>query len=447
MSTDGGLRTFWAALPAEGRWLLSTVAIQTLGRGLPLPITVIYLHEVRGIELGLSGLLMSLIAVFALVVTGPAGSLTDRLGARVMLLLATASQAVGCVVLAFATTPAAVALAFLFIGFNFGIAWPAFNALIAAVVSGPARQQYFGINFALVNLGIGLGGVIGGIVVDVDRPETFTAIFLADAASMLVPIALLLGPLRRVHGRAEAPEHASDEPGSYLAILRQPSVLWLTLLTFVATFVGYGQMEAGMPAFARGVAEVSTGVVGFAFAVNTAVIVGLQFFVLGRINGRRRTRVFMVMSALWAVSWVVLGLAGLVPGSVAASAAVLVFMGLFALGETMLQPTVPAITNDLAPDHLRGRYNAISAGAFQGGTILGPVVAGVLLQHRLAAAYIAMLVAGCAGMMWLALLLERRITLEVNGVTSTSGVGEASAPEAGQRPVAGSLVDGQSPRS
>ena len=447
MSTDGGLRTFWAALPAEGRWLLSTVAIQTLGRGLTLPFTVIYLHEVRGIELGLSGLLMSLIAVFALVVTGPAGSLTDRLGARVMLLLATASQAVGCVVLAFATTPPAVALAFLFIGFNFGIAWPAFNALIAAVVSGPARQQYFGINFALVNLGIGLGGVIGGIVVDVDRPETFTAIFLADAASMLVPIALLLGPLRRVHGRAEAPEHASDEPGSYLAILRQPSVLWLTLLTFVATFVGYGQMEAGMPAFARGVAEVSTGVVGFAFAVNTAVIVGLQFFVLGRISGRRRTRVFMVMSALWAVSWVVLGLAGLVPGSVAASAAVLVFMGLFALGETMLQPTVPAITNDLAPDHLRGRYNAISAGAFQGGTILGPVVAGVLLQHRLAAAYIAMLVAGCAGMMWLALLLERRITLEVNGVTSTSGVGEASAPEAGQRPVAGSLVDGQSPRS
>ena len=448
MSTDGGLRTFWAALPAEGRWLLSTVAIQTLGRGLTLPFTVIYLHEVRGDRGSASpGLLMSLIAVFALVVTGPAGSLTDRLGARVMLLLATTSQAVGCVILAFATTPAAVALAFLFIGFNFGIAWPAFNALIAAVVSGPARQQYFGINFALVNLGIGLGGVIGGIVVDVERPETFTAIFLADAVSMLVPIALLLGPLRHVHGRAERPEHASDEPGSYLTILRQPSVLWLTLLTFVATFVGYGQMEAGMPAFARGVAEVSTGVVGFAFAVNTAVIVGLQFFVLGRISGRRRTRVFMVMSALWAVSWIVLGLAGLVPGSVAASAAVLVFMGLFALGETMLQPTVPAITNDLAPDHLRGRYNAISAGAFQGGTILGPVVAGVLLQHQVAAAYIAMLVAGCAGMIWLALLLERRITLGVNGVTTASAVGEASAPDAGRLPVAGSLVDGQSPRS
>ena len=57
-------------------------------------------------------------------------------------------------------------------------------------------------------------------------------------------------------------------------------MLWLTLLTFLAMFIGYGQMEAGFPAYARQVAEVSTRVIGFAFAVNTAVIVLLQFTVL-----------------------------------------------------------------------------------------------------------------------------------------------------------------------
>ena len=66
------MRSFWAALPTEGRWLLSTVAIQTLGRGLTLPFTIIYLHEVRGFDLGVSGTLMSLIAITGLVVTGPA---------------------------------------------------------------------------------------------------------------------------------------------------------------------------------------------------------------------------------------------------------------------------------------------------------------------------------------------------------------------------------------
>ncbi len=72
-------------------------------------------------------------------------------------------------------------IALVLIGFNFGVSWPAFNALIAAVVSGELRQQYFGINFALVNLGIGVGGIVGGIFADVDRPGTFTAIFVGDA--------------------------------------------------------------------------------------------------------------------------------------------------------------------------------------------------------------------------------------------------------------------------
>jgi MFS family permease len=410
------MREFWSELPVEGRWLLSTVAVQTLGRGLTLPFTVIYLHEVRGISLDLAGLLMAFIAVVALAVTGPAGALTDRLGARTMLLWGTSAQLIGCVILAFATTPLVVALGFLFLGFNFGVSWPAFNALVAAIVTGPARQQYFGINFALVNLGIGLGGVVGGLFADVANPTSFTVIFLADAASMLVPIGLLLGPLRRVHGRAEKPEGEDAAAGSYLTILRNPAVLWVTLLTFLGVFIGYGQMEAGFPAFARQVSDVSTSVIGFAFAVNTAVIVGLQFFVLRRITGRRRTRVLMVMAALWAGAWVILGLTGLAPGGVLAAIGVLAFHATFALGETLLQPTIPAITNDMAPDHLRGRYNAVNAGAFQTGTILGPVVAGFMLSHQWSGAFIAMIVVGCALMVVLALAVERRITPLVNGI-------------------------------
>ncbi|PRY53464.1 putative MFS family arabinose efflux permease [Knoellia remsis] len=436
------LRQFWADLPPAGRWLLSTVAVQTLGRGLTLPFTVIYMHEVRGISLDLAGVLMAVIAVVALIVTAPGGALTDRWGARRMLLIATTSQLVGCVILAFATTPWAFALGFCFIGLNFGISWPAFNALIATIVSGEARQQYFGVNFALVNLGIGLGGVIGGVFADVDNPMSFTWIFLGDAASMLVPIGLLLGPLRHVHGRSERPsdEDAGDEPGTYAAILRQPAVLWLSALTFLAVFVGYGQMEAGFPAFARQVSEVSTSVIGFAFAVNTVVIVTLQFWVLRRISGHRRTRVLLVMLVLWSTAWLALGLTGLVPATVAATVGVLVFHSLFALGETMLQPTIPAITNDMAPDHLRGRYNAVNSGAFQAGTILAPIVAGFLLRHQLGSVFIGMLVVGCVAMVGLALALERRISPAVNGVGPAAGppepVGATEAAPSGQVPLA-----------
>jgi MFS family permease len=86
----------------------------------------------------------------------------------------------------------------------------------------------------------------------------------------------------------------------------------------------------------------------------------------------------------------------------------------------LLQPTIPAITNDLAPDHLRGRYNAVNSGAFQAGTILGPVVAGIVLGHHWGSAFIVLLVLGCAAMAALALLVERRISPAVNGVTGAA---------------------------
>jgi MFS family permease len=409
------LRSFWSQLPREGKWLLSTVAVQLFGRGLTLPFTVIYLHEVRGFGLDVAGLLMAWIFAVGVLVTGPGGAAVDKYGARLVTMVACLVHMCGVVVLAFAGSVPAALVATTLMGIS-GVTWPAFNAMVAAIVQGPIRQQYFGVNFALVNLGIGLGGVVSGLYVDVTRPETFTTIYLLDAASLLIPVALLLGPLRQVHARADKPEDATGIPTSYLQIARQPVMAWLLILTFIATFVGYGQMEAGFPGFARQASEVSTRIVGWAFAANTAIIVLAQFLVLRRIAGHRRTRVLMVMALVWAAAWTVFGLTGLVPGTVTAAFGVVLFHVLFGFGETMLQPTIPAITNDLAPDHLRGRYNALSAGCFQVGGILGPVAAGVLLRHDLEVAFIVLLVAGCLAVLGLARVLETRIPPGANGI-------------------------------
>ena len=108
---------------------------------------------------------------------------------------------------------------------------------------------------------------------------------------------------------------------------------------------------------------ISSRAIGFAFAANTLVIVVLQLFVLRRIEGVRRTRVIAVMGLVWAGAGAP-GRSGLVPGTLGASLLVAACASMFAFGETMLQPTIPALMNDLAPDHLRGRYNAVSSASF-----------------------------------------------------------------------------------
>ena len=204
------LRSFWLDLPREGRYLLSTIIVDFIGTGLVMPFNVVYLHEVRGFELARVGVLLALPALVGLLVVGPIGTLIDRIGPRVVVIGSLVVQIVAQITLASATTELRAAIGCVLLGFSGGVIWPAIQTLIGTIIPSHLRQRYFGVNFTLLNLGIGIGGILGGLFVDVTRPETFVAIYLIDAATFLAPLAIFLGPLRHVH-RPPAP--SADEEG------------------------------------------------------------------------------------------------------------------------------------------------------------------------------------------------------------------------------------------
>ena len=424
------LSSFWHDLPREGKYLLSTIIIDFIGNGLVMPFNVVYLHEVRGFELARVGLLLSLPALVALLVVGPVGTLIDRIGPRLVVVASLLIQIAAHITLATATTEPHAALGCVLLGFSGGIIWPAVQTLIGTIIPSHLRQRYFGVNFTLLNLGIGIGGILGGLFVDVTRPETFVAIYLIDAATFLAPLAIFLGPLRHVpvpaKPTADVLQDGRAPTTGYRAVLRDRSLLLVLLIVFVASFVGYGQLNTGLPAYGREVGGISTQALGLAFAANTAVIVVLQLFVLQRIEGRRRTRMLVLMSGIWAVSFLLLGATGLVPGTIVAAVLFGLCAAVFGFGETFYQPTLPAMVNDLAPDHLRGRYNAVMSIAWQSASVVGPAVAGILIGHGWNTSYIVMLVTGCVVVAWLALVAERRIPPRVNGV----GAVEPAVPDA-----------------
>lgn len=411
------LSSFWRDLPREGKLLISTVIFSSIGTGLVLPFMVVYLHEVRGIPLETVGLLLAMQAGIGIAVVPPIGALIDRIGPRLVYASSMVALLIGDVLISQATTTAAAAVAFVFLGYGFGVIWPASGAMIGNLIPSEQRQRYFGLNFTLLNLGIGIGGIVGGQFVDVDRAETFIMVYLLDALSYLPALVILLWWLRHVGGPVAHPH--SDEVitrPSYLSMLRNKNLRALLILVAVAALVSYPQLNAGLPAYARAVGEISTQGLGYAFAANTLVIVVLQLFVLQRIEGHRRTRVAVVMAATWAVSWTLLGATSLVPGTIAATILLASCAAVFGLGETMLQPTTSAMINDLAPDHLRGRYNALSSLMFSGAFVVGPVLASILIARNLGPVYIASLVGGCAVLALIALWVERRIPAHVNGV-------------------------------
>jgi MFS family permease len=423
------IASFWHDLPREGRLLLSVVAFEFIGTGLVLPFWVVYLHEIRGFSLDVVGLLIAAMSAAGVVTSIPGGTLIDRIGPRRAMIGVLVSSVVGETVMAFASNLPVAILGIAIVGGGFGMGWPSSQALVSSVVPSEIRARYFGMNFSLLNLGIGIGGIVGGLVVDVDRTVTFQAMYLGNALSYLPGLFLLLVPLRHI-GRPMRASHADAEGRavSYADVLRAPAMGALCALMFVSAFVGYAQLNSGMPAYARAIGDVSTRGLGFAFAANTLVIVLLQLVVLQRIEGHRRTRVIVVMSVVWAASWALLGASGLWPGTAAATLFVAGCASVFALGETLLQPTMPAIVNDLAPDHLRGRYNGLTSGCFQAASILGPIVAGFMIGHDLHVEYLVLLVVGCAAVAWLSVgRLEAQLDGRANGLLPT-GAGE-TVPE------------------
>jgi MFS family permease len=385
--------------------------------GLSLPLLVVYLHDVRGLPLDVVGVLAGTPALVALVLLGPIGVLIDRLGPRRVQAAALACSSAGIALLSVAqeAPPAFVAMALLGVG-NAAF-WPASQALVAEVVPSPVRPRYFGVSFALLNAGIGIGGVVSAFVASVDEPATFEWLYRGDALSFLVPLALLLGPLRHVGNRA-AGHH--QQPGSYRQVLADRVFARFLLVVFASAFVGYGVIEAGWTGYARTVAEASTRTIGLAFAANTFAIVALQLAALRFIEGRRRTSMLALLAGIWAVAWVMLGVAGLVPGSVVATLLLVGSLAVFGLGETLLSPIVPAITNDLATEALRGRYNAVSASAFQVAAVAAPALAGLLLDRGASAAFVAMLVGGCGVLALSAWRLGPHLPAVANGLPAAS---------------------------
>jgi MFS family permease len=221
-------------------------------------------------------------------------------------------------------------------------------------------------------------------------------------------------------------------------VLRNRAFVHYVVFALTLTTVGYAQIEIGFTAFSTVVAEVPPGIIGWALAANTLVIVGAQLFVLRWLEGRSRTRALAVVGLIFATSWVVLAGAGVAGSNGATALAIIGVIAcavIFAMGETLLSPIMPAITNALATDELRGRYNAMGSMIWGVSGIVGPIAAGPLIGSGRAAWWVVLVIGGSLVASLLALALHRRLTPAQDGrrpvVADASGdIARAAGPVA-----------------
>jgi len=383
-------------------------ALSAFGLGFTVPYLYVYVAQVRGLGAVTAGMVLAVFAVAALIVLPFAGRAIVRRGPLPVLLAALVTAALGALSLGLSGSAVSVLLSSAALGAGQAVMQPALATMIVDCSSSGTRSRAFAMQFFLQNLGLGVGGLIGGHLVDADRASSFTLLFSLEAAIFLL-LVVVMATVRMPHSpRVEdAPRSAK---GSWKQLLGNRAMVQLCVLGFVLFFACYGQFESGLSAYGVEAAGISTSALGTALAANTLVIVVAQFVVLRFVERRKRSRVIASVGLIWAVAWAVAGYAGLGNGSQEmATAAFVSTYALFGLGEAMLSPTLAPLVADLAPTGMAGQYNSAFALVKQLALAVGPAVGGPL-GASLHAPYVVVFLLFSLGITVLALRLGRLLT-------------------------------------
>ncbi|MET8719649.1 MULTISPECIES: MDR family MFS transporter [Streptomyces] len=383
-------------------------ALSAFGLGFTVPYLYVYVAQVRGLGAMTAGLVLAVFAVAALIVLPFAGRAIVRRGPLPVLLAALVTAALGALGLGLAASAWSVLPAAAVLGAGQAVMQPALATMIVDCSSADTRSRAFAMQFFLQNLGLGIGGLIGGHLVDTTRVSSFTLLFAIEAAMFLLLVAVMATVRMPRSPRLE--DAPATSKGSWKQLVGNRAMVQLCVLGFVIFFACYGQFESGLSAYGVEAAGISTSTLGTALAANTLMIVVAQFAVLRFVERARRTRVIALVGLVWAVAWLAAGYAGLGHGSQEmATAAFVSTYALFGLGEAMLSPTVAPLVADLAPEGMAGQYNSAFALVKQLALAIGPAVGGPLAAS-LHAPYIVTFVLFSLGITYLALRLGRRLT-------------------------------------
>ncbi|MFF9778334.1 MFS transporter [Streptomyces sp. NPDC013978] len=385
-------------------------ALGAFGLGFTVPYLYVYVAQVRDLGAMTAGLVLAVFAVAALVVLPFAGRAIVRRGSLPVLLTALVTAAVGSLSLGLAASATAVLVSAAVLGAGQAVMQPALATMIVDCSGAENRSRAFATQFFLQNLGLGVGGLIGGHLVDATRAGSFVLLFSIQAAMFLLLVGVMATVRMPRAPKVEGVPSGASAKGSWKQLLGNRAMVQLCVLGFVLFFACYGQFESGLSAYGVEAAGISTSALGTALAANTAVIVVAQFAVLRFVTRRRRSRVIAAVGLIWAVAWGVAGFAGLGNGSrEMAVAAFVSTYALFGLGEAMLSPTVAPLVADLAPAGLAGQYNSAFALVKQLALAVGPAVGGPM-GASLHAPYIVAFLLCSLGISVLALRLGRQLT-------------------------------------
>ncbi|MDE2492207.1 MAG: MFS transporter [Elusimicrobia bacterium] len=351
------------------RALLVCQAVLVAGLTLSFPFLTLYLHEERGLPMGLTGAAIGLTVAAAALGQGLGGELSDLVGCKRVMEGAVAGRAVFTAALAWAVwrgwpVAAVVSLSALS-GFAGNFYGPAVRAWIAHEHAPGGRVRAYGLLRVATNASWAVGPAAGGLL----ARWSYGFMFAATAAVCAAGLALLVWAVPRAPA---ARAQGGWDWGALASLRRDRRFVELCALTAAIACV-MGQLVAPLSAHASAHAALSDAQIGLLFTVNGALVVALQHAATRAASRWRLSAVSAAGCLFYAAGYAWVGFAGGWGGLAAG-------VGVVTLGEIAVSPCLPALTANLAPERERGRYLGMFGLSWTLGNAMGPLLGGYGFQ-------------------------------------------------------------------
>ncbi|MFF4879688.1 MFS transporter [Micromonospora sp. NPDC000668] len=386
----------------------STIA-SSLSKGVFFSVSVLYFTRVAGFPATTVGLGLTIAGCLGVGAALGAGYLARAIGARRVMVLATAGQGVALLAYLLARTPAAFVVVASVAVCGQAMQRTALTTMIAESFTAADRLAVRARLRVVMNVFIALGTALAAIALAIDTRPAYQVAMLATGALTLVAAYTLVRARwqpQATHVDTDPTQRTQSGRPMRRSPLRDRTYLAITAL-YALLSMQFGLLTIGMPLWVVGHTQTPAVTVAVLLAANTAIVSVLQLWAAHRTTDLHSSgRAIAQAGALLALACALYSIAAF--GSLVIAVAVLVLAAIaHSLAEILSEAGSWTLAFELADPANAGAYQGVSQTGAALGAMLAPLVVTAAIEHGAAGWAILAAVFLAAALMTQALIRAR----------------------------------------
>jgi MFS family permease len=348
--------------------LIVGAGVVTVARAMSMTFLAIELQQVFGLGPAMIGFLLGIGPLLGAIAAPFAGSMSDSIGRKAVLVLTLIAMALAMVGMALARTVLVFCLAQTFAAVAISIYGPISRALMSDICPEPLRLQYFSWRYMASNVGWTIGPMIG-----VAAGAATTTLFIS-AGVVYAALAFALHVLHRPSPERTDDSHVSSAMPLVVSIkvaMRDTRLIYFvaggTLLITV-----YGQWSATLAPYLSENIAGGAEIFPYLVSINGAVVLFGSSVARRFIERVGALRALVTGCILFTISQVGFGCSSGLAGFA-------ISMVVFTIGEILVVPSEYILVDRISNERNRGSYYGAHA-LSNVGSFLGPTLGGLTLS-------------------------------------------------------------------